>query len=439
MVDVALDSADPARVHAAQPEQTATLRASDAEAVAGEGMADQAVQDDKDAYRQVGRSLFESRLLLDLPVPAWIAAALVSLTVFLLSALPNLLYHEMFTRVLSRSPAEARYGYFGDETTWSAFVWSLLLGYLLAALAMLPRRAIADTLAAIQHLPEEIMQTRMRTGMVGLTSDTIRGSRRAGAIWALLGFAGLLRSAWVLIAPAGAADFMLPFVARFAWFIVVVPSTCFVIGRAAYVSIRTTRSAERDLLQTLRFHVLDASPFDGLVRMAMRTAAVWIGGATLCSLFLFNVPMRYLGATMPLALLSCGMAAAVIWMPLININRRMRELKRVELARVLAEIERDRNALVGTFANAGPQAATQHGAAEFSASQSAAAHDATLAATASRLTALLAYRDAVRQAPEWPIGISNGSRIVVLMVLPVLGWVAAAMVERLLGTVLSLG
>ncbi len=436
MSDIALEGAERAGRRVASPEQTGSNGLPDAQTVGAQAvdareLHDKATDDeavhDKEAYRQVGRSLFESRLLLDLPVPPWIAAALVSVTVFLLSALPNLRYHEVFTRVLSRSPADALYGQFGDEATWSAFVWSLLLGYVLGGLAVLPRRAIADTLAAVQHLPDEIMQTRMRGSMVGLTSDTIRGSRRAGAIWALLGFAGLLRTAWVLIAPASLAEFALPFVARFAWFIVVVPITCFVIGRAAYISIRTTRSSERDLLQTLRFHVLDASPFDGLVRMAMRTAAVWIGGATICSLFLFNVPMRYLGATMPLALLSCGMAAAVIWMPLINVNRRMRELKRVELVRVLAEIERDRNSL---------STSPQHTSSQHTSSQQTAAHDASLAATASRLTALLAYRDAVRQAPEWPIGISNGSRIVVLMVLPVLGWVAAALVERMLGVLL---
>ena len=377
---------------------------------------DQQLTLEHEAYRQLGRSLFEQRLLLDLPVPPWLAAALVSLVAFLLSALPNLLYHEVFTRVVSRSPADARFGYFGDEATWSAFVWSLLLGYVLGGLAVLPRRAIADTLASVQHVPDEIMQTRTRSSMVGLSYETIRGSRRVGAVWALFGIAGLIRTAWVLLAPSSLAEFALPFFARFAWFIVVVPATCFVIGRAAYISIRTTRSSESDLLKTLRFHVLDASPFDGLVRMATRTSAVWIGGATICSLFLFNVPMRYLGATVPLALSACAMAAAVIWTPLININRRMRELKRLELQRVLKEIERDRNSL-----------------------SSAALQAAGGTVIASRLTALLAYRDAVRQAPEWPIGISNGARILVLMVLPVLGWVAAAFVERMLGAALTLG
>ncbi len=433
MSDIALEGAERAGPRVAPFEQAVAADVPGAEAVDGQTVDGPAVDDgpghDQEAYRQVGRSLFEARLLLDLPVPPWIAAALVSLTAFLLSALPNLLYHELFTRVLSRSPVDARHGYFGDEATWSAFVWSLLLGYVLGGLAVLPRRAIADTLAAVQHLPEELMRTRVRGSMVGLTSATIRGSRRAGAIWALLGFAGLLRTAWVLIAPDSLAEFALPFAARFAWFIFVVPITCFVLGRAAYISIRTTRTSERDLLQTLRFHVLDSSPFDGLVRMAMRSAAVWIGGATICSLFLFNVPMRYLGASLPLALLSCCMAAVLIWMPLININRRMRELKRVELVRVLAEIERDRNSLTTSL---------QHASSHPGAGQHTAAQDTALAAIASRLTALLAYRDAVRQAPEWPIGISNSSRIVVLMVLPVLGWVAAALVERLLGAVFSL-
>jgi hypothetical protein len=97
----------------------------------------------------------------------------------------------------------------------------------------------------------------------------------------------------------------------------------------------------------------------------------------------------------------------------------MRALKQAELVRVLVEIERDRALLAavpgpdGAGAVAGPEVAP-------------------------RLAALLAYREAVKAAPEWPIDISNGGRILLLTVLPVLGWICAALVERGLGKVLSL-
>jgi hypothetical protein len=364
----------------------------------------------------VGRGLLEQRLLLRLPMPPALGGLFVAVLAFALSGLPNLLYHEAFVQASALTPVEARQGYFTDEGTWTALVWSLLLGYVLAAMTVLPLRSVADTLRTLDHLPADLADPER---FVGLTAETVRRSRRAGLVWAALGTLGLLRTAWLLLAPASVAEFVLPFLVRFAWFIVVVPCTCFLIGRAAYVSLRTSRAGERDMLNALRFHVLDPSPFDGLVRMTLRTATAWIGGATLISLFLFNVPWRYLGATIPLALASCAMAAAVVWTPLVGVNRRMRALKQAELVRVLVEIERDRALLAavpgpdGAGAVAGPEVAP-------------------------RLAALLAYREAVKAAPEWPIDISNGGRILLLTVLPVLGWICAALVERGLGKVLSL-
>lgn len=354
-----------------------------------------------------GRGLMEQRLLLALPVPPLVGGALVSLLAFLASGLPNLLYHEAFASASARTPLAVQQGYFTDEGTWTALVWSLLLGYVLAAFTLLPARAVADTMRTLHHLPPELA-TRER--FVGLKASTVRRSRIVGGVWAMLGLLGLARTAWVLMAPESFADFLLPFLVRFAWFIVVVPYTCFVIGRAAYVSLRTSRAGEREMLQALRFHVLDPSPFDGLVRMTIRSAAAWIGGATIISLFLFNVPWRYLGATIPLALAACAMAAVVVGAPLVGINHRMRELKRAELARVLQEIERDR-ALLAAQGDGGDVGAE----------------------IAPRLSALLAYREAVSAAPEWPLDVSNGVRIVLLTVLPVLGWISAALVERLLG------
>ncbi len=373
---------------------------------------------ERTALAVVGRGLLEQRLLLRLPVPPVLGGVLVALAAFLLSGLPNLLYHEAFVQAASLTPADARQGYFTDEGTWNALVWSLLLGYTLAAITVLPLRSVADTLRTLDHLPPELADPNR---FVGLTAETVRRSRRAGLVWAAFGTLGLLRSAWLLLAPESVAEFIAPFLVRFAWFIVVVPYTCFLIGRAAYVSLRTSRAGETDMLQALRFHVLDASPFDGLVRMTLRTATAWITGATIISLFLFNVPWRYLGATIPLALASCAMAAAVVWTPLVGVNRRMRALKRTELARLLAEIERDR----GLLADVPSVATTIHRA------QPAGPE------VAARLTALLAYREAVKAAPEWPIDISYGGRILLLTVLPVLGWICAALVERGLGKLLS--
>ena len=49
----------------------------------------------------------------------------------------------------------------------------------------------------------------------------------------------------------------------------------------------------------------------------------------------------------------------------------------------------------------------------------------------------MAYRERIRAVPEWPFGVGTAPRALLYVALPLLSWIAAALVERALGTVLD--
>ena len=49
----------------------------------------------------------------------------------------------------------------------------------------------------------------------------------------------------------------------------------------------------------------------------------------------------------------------------------------------------------------------------------------------------MAYRDLVQEAPEWPIGSSSYARFALYLLIPVLSWAAAALVERFVNALIS--
>ena len=54
-----------------------------------------------------------------------------------------------------------------------------------------------------------------------------------------------------------------------------------------------------------------------------------------------------------------------------------------------------------------------------------------------RVDRLLAYRERIRAIPEWPFGVGAAPRAVLYVALPLLSWIAAALVERSLDAVLD--
>ena len=53
-----------------------------------------------------------------------------------------------------------------------------------------------------------------------------------------------------------------------------------------------------------------------------------------------------------------------------------------------------------------------------------------------RADRLMAYRERVRGGPEWPFGVGTAPRALLYVALPLLSWIAAALVERAVAAVL---
>jgi len=60
---------------------------------------------------------------------------------------------------------------------------------------------------------------------------------------------------------------------------------------------------------------------------------------------------------------------------------------------------------------------------------------ATSGETPGTLADLAAYRGLVREIPDWPIGTSSYARFALYLLIPLLSWAAAALVERIVNAV----
>ena len=110
-----------------------------------------------------------------------------------------------------------------------------------------------------------------------------------------------------------------------------------------------------------------------------------------------------------LAAATLCVAGAALLLPLRGVHARIRQAKAAELEWVEAQILERRHAL-----------------------KAAASHEAP-----GSLADLVAYRDLVQEAPEWPIGSSSYARFALYLLIPVLSWAAAALVERFVNALIS--
>jgi hypothetical protein len=102
--------------------------------------------------------------------------------------------------------------------------------------------------------------------------------------------------------------------------------------------------------------------------------------------------------------------AAVLAIPMRSVHEQLRAAKRAELSRVNAAIRGEPGALRGS------PLGSREGLA---------------------LADLLAWRAFVKDVPEWPIDLPTLGRFAAYLVLPLLGWVGAALVQHVLESALS--
>jgi hypothetical protein len=157
------------------------------------------------------------------------------------------------------------------------------------------------------------------------------------------------------------------------------------IGRRARVSL-----LERDAL----------APF---VRTGLRGALLWLGGSSLATTLLLDVNTPWI--VLVVLALTTGLAAAVLLLPSRGLHERLRAVKRTELARVRAEIDRARSSLFDG--------------------------DAPAREASARLPALLAWEARVEGTSEWPFDTPTLLRFAFLLLVPLGSWLGGALVERL--------
>lgn len=155
--------------------------------------------------------------------------------------------------------------------------------------------------------------------------------------------------------------------------------------------------------------LFDPSAFGAFARYGLRSALLFLVLIAILSLLLTNQGFGPLIALYGAGCLYFG--AQVALRPVRPVHERIVAAKREELARVRAEIRRDRET-VAALADGSQAAAT-------------------------RLPGLLAWEQRVESVREWPFDAPMLMRFVLYLVIPLGSWLGGALVERVLGRVLD--
>ncbi len=121
--------------------------------------------------------------------------------------------------------------------------------------------------------------------------------------------------------------------------------------------------------------------------------------------------MKYIGASLRSLLVSLPIGLAGTLLPILGIHRNLKETKRAELARVTRAINGDRAALAETRL-AGESASVP-------------------------ISNLVIYRQTVSSISDWPLDSVAAVRMGFIVVVPVLAWIAGALVDRMINKVLG--
>ena len=183
-----------------------------------------------------------------------------------------------------------------------------------------------------------------------------------------------------------------------------------VVSRAMALELMLGRAFSRLGDRLVSVDLLDRSPLAPFGRRALRNVLLWM-------LLTAFVSLTYLGEgwasdLMLLALLALGgFALAAFLLPLAGAHRRIRDLKRAELARVRAAIREARDQTLAP-GSGGPT-------------------------TGGRLADLVSYEARIAAVAAWPIDASMLLRFGLYLAIGFGSWIGAALVERALETALQ--
>jgi hypothetical protein len=300
------------------------------------------------------------------------------------------------------APAPANLGL----ATRAALVAALSFGYTLAAGRVIAIAAAVD-LQQLGALPADFDPREDEARVHLWAPHVLRRSRWAGLAGIALFVATVEGPSALLGAPPGSAwiefhalSYLLVLGVLFFW----------VAGRTAYRAIASVGLPPGGIA----VDVFDLRPLRVWGRMALRGSLAWVIGLSLGTLVFLNPELRFresLVVFVPLLLVTLAISAGSLLLPLRPVHRALRAAKAAELERVSAALRGERGALAGS------RVADRAG---------------TLG-----LADLLAYRRWVEELPEWPFEGPASGRIALFVVIPVVSWTAAALVERVVSRLLG--
>lgn len=275
-----------------------------------------------------------------------------------------------------------------------AVVHCLLVGYVPAALLAVVqggRRTVRALQAALDCTPEECQSL----------ADSIRFSTGGLAVAALIGLAVGLGTPY--LAPPVPADLWNPasWNAEVAWHRTLGPLLAIGSAVLAYAIVSVSRRMSRLAAELKSIDLFDLEPLAPFTQRGLGNALLLMGFVAIGGLMvLTETGFGLLGLLIGTAiLLGAGMALVL---PLRGVHRRITQAKTVELEWVDAKLRQQRSVL-----RSGQDR------------------------TSGDLSDLASYRELVRAVPDWPIGTSGYLRFGLYLLIPVVSWSAAALVERL--------
>ncbi len=191
-----------------------------------------------------------------------------------------------------------------------------------------------------------------------------------------------------------------------AWHRILGPFAAAWAALLVYAVVSVSRRMSRLAVELSSVDLFDLRPLQPFSQQGLTNALLVMGYVSITGLMMltetgFGLMALILG---PTALLVAG---AALMLPLRGVHSRIVQAKAEELRWVDDGIQGQRTAMRATDESPTP----------------------------GMLADLAAYRDLVREIPDWPISSSSYARFALYLLLPVFSWAAAALVERLVSAV----
>lgn len=154
----------------------------------------------------------------------------------------------------------------------------------------------------------------------------------------------------------------------------------------------------------VRLDLLDVGSLTPFARVGIRNILIFVGGYALLPLALFS-GTEHLQAILISLLITVPIAIALLLLPMYSVRMRVGDEKAQELMRIQHAIHGDRSGLA----------------------------DSAICADADKIgfTGLILYRQMIQGINEWPVDFPVLARLSIYIIIPLLTWIGAALVEKL--------